>query len=78
MPIDCKERLGVLSDYLNGELDDALCREIELHLVECGDCRILVDTLQQTITLYRTHGHETLPPDARERLYAVLKLPAPH
>ena len=71
----CKERLGALSDYLDGELDAGLCAQIEEHLAQCGDCRVLVDTLRQTIALYRTHGHEALPPDARERLYAVLSLP---
>jgi predicted anti-sigma-YlaC factor YlaD len=71
----CREMLGDLSDYLDGELDTELCAQIEQHLARCGDCRILVDTLRQTITLYRTHGHEALPQDARERLYAVLDLP---
>jgi anti-sigma factor RsiW len=65
----------MLSDYLDGELDEQFCIEIERHLADCGDCRVLVDTLRRTVLLYREHGHESLPTDVRERLYAVLKLP---
>ncbi len=70
----CRELLGVLSEYLDGEVDDSLCSEIERHLAECGDCRIMVDTLRQTVVLYRAHGHEEVPADAKDRLYAVLHL----
>ena len=75
MASHCSERLGMLSDYLDGELDERFCMEIEQHLADCGDCRILVDTLRRTVLLYRERGHESLPTDVRERLYAVLKLP---
>jgi anti-sigma factor RsiW len=75
MPGHCEDRLGALSDYLDGELDAQLCAQIEQHLADCGDCRVLVDTLRRTILLYREHGHEPLTSSARERLYAVLALP---
>jgi predicted anti-sigma-YlaC factor YlaD len=72
----CREMLGSLSEYLDGELESQLCAEIERHISECGNCRVVVDTLRKTVTLYRDHGHEEVPQDARERLYAVLKLAA--
>jgi hypothetical protein len=43
-------------------------------MAECGDCRIVVDTLRKTVSLYRSYGHAELPPDTKERLYAVLRL----
>lgn len=70
----CKDMSAALSDYLDGELDEQLCAEIERHMAECGNCRIMVDTLRKTIVLYRTHGHEEVPSDAKQRLYAVLQL----
>jgi anti-sigma factor RsiW len=76
MSLRCKERLAVLSDYLDGELDEALCTEIETHLAGCDDCRVLVDTLRKTIVLYREYGHEALPAETRVRLFKVLNLPA--
>lgn len=70
----CKDMLGNLSDYVGGELPQELCAEIERHVAECGNCRIVVDTLRRTVTLYREHGHQDLPADARSRLFAVLHL----
>jgi predicted anti-sigma-YlaC factor YlaD len=66
--------LGSLSEYLDGELPECLCAEIEHHLKACGDCRVMVDTLRKTVVLYRELGHQDLPVDAKERLYAVLNL----
>jgi anti-sigma factor RsiW len=74
MSHSCKEHLGELSDYLDGDLQPELCAEIERHLAECGNCRIVVDTLRKTIMLYRAYGHEEVPADAKARLVAVLAL----
>jgi predicted anti-sigma-YlaC factor YlaD len=70
----CHALLGGLSDYLDGEAEQALCDEIERHMEDCEDCRVVIDTLAKTITLYREHGHTPLPDDARQRLYAALDL----
>lgn len=72
--MQCREMLGSLSDYVDGELETALCEEIERHMASCNDCRAVVDTLRRTVMLYRAHGHAELPADARERLYAELRL----
>ena len=74
MHLSCRDSLGTLSEYLDGELDEQLCAEIERHMAECGNCRIVVDTLRKTVMLYRAYGHEDVPEDAKERLYAVLGL----
>jgi anti-sigma factor RsiW len=75
MPVQCcKDTLGILSEYVDGELDTNLCEEIERHMAECGNCRVMVDTLRKTIILYRDYGHQDIPDDARARLYAVLHL----
>ena len=71
----CRDNLGILSEYLDGELGPELCDEIERHMAECGNCRVMVDTLRKTIILYRDYGHQPLPEDAKARLYAVLNLP---
>jgi anti-sigma factor RsiW len=70
----CEDMLGSLSEYLDGELPMCLCAEIERHLEACGDCRVMVDTLRKTVVLYHELGHQDLPLDAKERLYAVLNL----
>ena len=45
-----------LSDYLDGALDDAARRRIELHLAGCPPCSVYLDTLRVTI-----RGTQQLP-----------------
>jgi len=71
---NCQELLGQLSDYIDGDLEVALCAEIEEHLSGCSDCRIMVDTMRKTIVLYHEQAPEDLPSDVKDRLYRVLKL----
>ncbi len=73
----CKDMLAVLSEYVDGEVDETMCAEIDRHLAECGNCRIVVDTLRKTIVLYREYAHEEVPAGAKDRLYAVLHLDRP-
>ncbi len=71
----CRELLGSLSDFLDGELEAELCAKIESHLAECDNCRIVVDSLRKTITLYQTTSQEAdLPADIRLRLFKRLDL----
>lgn len=71
---DCRELLGDLSDYLDGEAGAAACAEIERHLATCAECRIVVDTLRKTVYLYKELPKPELPGAARERLYKALNL----
>lgn len=70
----CQALQEQLSEYIDGQLDDALCAEIEAHLAGCDNCRILVDTLRKTILLYRQQSPADMPSDVRERLCRVLHL----
>lgn len=72
---NCPDLILELSDYIDGLADPSICAEIERHLHECQDCKVMVDTLRKTITLYREREQETsLPTDVRDRLYHVLDL----
>ena len=51
---NCKSLLGSLSDYVDGTAQEKICREIERHLSECEDCRVVVDTLKKTVYLYQS------------------------
>jgi anti-sigma factor RsiW len=70
----CRHLLGDLSDYIDGDVSDEMCAEIERHLAECADCRAVVDTLRKTVLLYRELPQPDLPSDARQRLYKSLDL----
>ena len=72
----CHSLLAYLSDYVDGELGADLCQELEAHLAECRDCRIVVDTLRKTISLYHTCAADPqeVPSVVRERLFRTLNL----
>jgi anti-sigma factor RsiW len=71
---ECQHLLGQLSDYMDGELGQAMCEEIERHLAGCENCRVVVDTLRKTVMLYQTQGQTPLPGDVQERLFKILDL----
>jgi len=72
---NCRQLLGTLSEYVDGELDEELCSVLEQHLEECEDCRIVVDTLRKTVYLYHTNATtEDMPVDIRKRLYKSLNI----
>lgn len=70
----CRSLLDQVSDYIDGELEAALCAELEAHLADCPDCRVMVDTVRKTITLYHAQTPSDLPPDVEDRLFKVLQL----
>ncbi len=72
---NCQALLGNLCDYVDGCLSEDLCKEIDQHLSECEDCRVVVDTLNKTIYLYKKSAEEAeLPGDVRERLFKTLNI----
>jgi len=71
---NCKSLLGSLSDYVDGTARDELCLELERHLADCEDCRIVVDTLKKTVYLYHSNTDTNLPVTVRERLFKRLNL----
>jgi anti-sigma factor (TIGR02949 family) len=73
--LKCHQFLNSLSAYVDGDLDEELCTDIERHLQECDNCRVILDTLKKTIYLYRVITDvDTVPVDVRERLYQRLDL----
>ena len=71
--MDCKHILEELNLYIDGELEQELCRQLEAHLKGCDRCRIVLDTTQRTIQLYRDQTPMELPQGVRDRLQAVLR-----
>lgn len=57
-PARCKAMFAELSDYLDEQLDDSLCEELERHMDGCGPCQTFVTTLQATIEQCRKSAAE--------------------
>ena len=72
---NCRYLLDSLSDYIDGELGDELCVEIDRHMQDCEDCRIVIGSLRKTIYLYHeTAPKASVPDNVRQRLYHSLDL----
>jgi predicted anti-sigma-YlaC factor YlaD len=72
---ECRQLLNSLSDYVDGDLQQELCDEIELHMKDCENCRIVIDTLSKTVSLYQTSSEAAVVPDeVRQRLFHRLDL----
>jgi anti-sigma factor (TIGR02949 family) len=71
---DCKTLLGSLSQYIDGNLPDELCQEIEKHLKGCENCRVVLNTTRRTIDLVHISADEDIPADVRGRLFKRLNL----
>ena len=69
----CPDYIESLNDYLDGGVDSELCAEIEKHIGKCDNCRIMVDTMKQTVTLCREGKEEALPPALESKLTDLLR-----
>ncbi len=72
--MNCNEIFESLSDFIDAERSDDACREIEKHLDGCRNCRIVVNTLRKTVTLYHSLPREEVPGETRMRLHRVIHL----
>jgi RNA polymerase sigma-70 factor, ECF subfamily len=45
----CKAMFAELSNYLDEQLDDSLCEELEQHMGGCEPCKVFLATLEATI-----------------------------
>jgi len=73
----CRRLLDRLCDYLDGELDPALCADLERHMVECEACAVVVETTRHTIALYRQFGHAEVPETTLQRLKRLVERSTP-
>jgi anti-sigma factor RsiW len=72
---ECHHLLGSLSEYIDGTLEETLCREIKKHMGQCERCRIVVDSMNKTIYLYQSlDAGQSVPNDVRQRLFKRLDL----
>jgi RNA polymerase sigma-70 factor (ECF subfamily) len=57
---NCKQMFAELSDYLDQELDDSLCAELEKHMDGCEPCQAFLASLEKSIEQCRIAPNEPL------------------
>ena len=70
----CRQVVDKISEYIDGELDPELVREVERHMEHCEDCRIVVDTTRKTVEIFCHTDPAPLPDDVLERLNRTFAL----
>lgn len=71
--MDCETLLIYLSDYIDRQLEEDLTAAAQEHLRTCENCRVVLDSTEQMILLYRAQGKETIPAQRRERLFSQIQ-----
>jgi len=68
----CEDLLKAINEYVDGDIDPGICKDLEQHLAGCNPCKVVVDNVRKTITLYKAGKPYALPTALRQRLHKAL------
>ena len=71
--ITCAELVQIITDHLEGTMQEAGRRRFEAHLLECPDCVNYLEQMRQTIAALGKLREESVAPDAREALLETFR-----
>lgn len=71
--LGCRDIVGLLDDYLDGALESAVGRALEMHLEGCKDCKAFLETYRGTVKASRRLRESDFPPELRQRLLTFLR-----
>jgi anti-sigma factor RsiW len=71
--ITCAELVEIVTDYLEGTMQQAELRRFEAHLDECPYCVNYLEQMRQTIAALGELSEESIAPDAREALLETFR-----
>ena len=71
--LTCKEFLQELTDYMDSTVDVELRRKLELHISECPNCFVILDTTQKAIKVYKGVEPQAIPEDVQIRLMKAVE-----
>ncbi|HTJ41211.1 MAG TPA: sigma-70 family RNA polymerase sigma factor [Kofleriaceae bacterium] len=72
-PTPCPELAQELSAYVDAEIDQAACAQVEAHLASCPRCAGACETLQRTVSLCRRIPGGEVPPPVRAAVRRALR-----
>jgi len=70
--MNCKELVYLLSDYINGTMEELLRQELSVHIDLCEPCLNFLKTYDKTRILCRQIRPEEIPEEVRNRLKAFV------
>jgi anti-sigma factor (TIGR02949 family) len=69
----CLEMFKRLSEYLDNELDEITCNEIEQHVKECVPCFSCLQTLKRTVDICKQTGNKPVPEEFSQKLKEIIQ-----
>jgi anti-sigma factor RsiW len=69
----CLELFERLSEYLDNELDEISCQEIEQHIKECVPCFVCLQTLKRTVDLCKQIDSKPVPQGFSQKLRKIIE-----
>jgi len=72
-PLNCRETVARLMDYLEGRLPSRQRRALDAHLDECPRCREFLDSYRATPVIVRRATVVSLPAGVATRLRKALR-----
>jgi len=72
-PLVCREFVELVTDYLDGALDDAEAARVAAHLRICDGCDRYLAQFRATIQVLGGHHSPSLAAEAREQLLAAFR-----
>jgi anti-sigma factor RsiW len=71
--LTCQEMVELVTDYLEGRLDDGAHERFEKHVAECDACAVYIEQMRQTIVALGRIPAESVSPQAEEELIAAFR-----
>jgi hypothetical protein len=69
----CEELLKALNEYVDGTIEVGVCDEFQEHIAGCNPCKIVIDNVRQTITLYKGGKPYDLPEAFHRKFHNTLQ-----
>ncbi len=69
----CLDLFEKLSEYLDNELDEVTCQDIEKHINKCVPCFVCLQTLKRTVDLCKQSGNQPVPEDFSKKLKKIIQ-----
>ena len=70
----CKQAYRFICENIDQDLNSPRCRQIKKHLDDCPDCSAYLESLRQTVRLYKKSPTPGVPASVHEHLIRAIDL----
>ena len=70
---ECVELLQMMAQFVEGEADEELRRDLLVHAQSCGDCARILRTLQRLVHYCHIEPNCEMPASVRHELWVTIR-----